>query len=118
MPLCCEKHPHHYHGFVLDMVVNLSDSYKVHSKSESGKNDSCSFGRYDVMIEPLDKTGKAFILEFKVLDPDEDEKMLEDTLANAGFKLKKNNMKLSLYPPAFCQVRFVSMDLHLEGKNV
>ena len=35
------------------------------------------------MIEPFDKSKKAFILEFKVLDPDEDEKTLEDTLANA-----------------------------------
>ena len=51
-----------YHGFVLGMVVNLSDTYKVRSNRESG------FGRYDVMIEPLDKTKKAYILEFKVLD--------------------------------------------------
>ena len=56
-----------YHGFVLGMVVNLADTYKVRSNRESG------YGRYDVMIEPLDKTGKAFIFEFKVLDPDEDE---------------------------------------------
>lgn len=32
-----------------------------------------------VMMEPKDKTDKTFILEFKVYDPDLDEKTLEDT---------------------------------------
>ncbi len=66
-----------YHGFVLGMVVNMADTYFVRSNRESG------YGRYDVMLEPVDKNGKAFIFEFKVLDPDEDEETLEDTLAAA-----------------------------------
>ena len=36
--------------FVLGMVVNLSDAYKVRSNRESG------FGRYDVRIERIDRT--------------------------------------------------------------
>ena len=79
-----------YHGFVLGLVVNLSDAYKVRSNRESG------FGRYDVMIEPLDKTKKAFILEFKVLDPDEDEKTLEDTLANARVQIEEKRYETEL----------------------
>ena len=79
-----------YHGFVLGLVVNLSDAYKVRSNRESG------FGRYDVMIEPLDKTKKAFILEFKVLDPDEDEKTLEDTLANARAQIEEKRYETEL----------------------
>ena len=38
-----------YHGFVLGMVVDLADRYTVRSNRESG------YGRYDVMIKPLDK---------------------------------------------------------------
>ena len=53
-----------YHGFVLGMVVDLSDRYRIRSNRESG------YGRYDVMMESLDKTGKAFIFKFKVLDPE------------------------------------------------
>ncbi len=79
-----------YHGFVLGLVVNLSDAYKVRSNRENG------FGRYDVMIEPLDKTKKAFILEFKVLDPDEDEKTLEDTLANARAQIEEKRYETEL----------------------
>ena len=60
-----------YHGFVLGLMVDLSDRYRITSNRESG------FGRYDVMLEPKDKTDKAFILEFKVHDPDLAEKTLD-----------------------------------------
>ena len=36
-----------YHGFVLGLMVDLSDRYVITSNRESG------FGRYDVMLEPL-----------------------------------------------------------------
>ena len=37
-----------YHGFVLGLLVDLQDKYRLRSNRESG------FGRYDVMLEPLD----------------------------------------------------------------
>jgi len=36
-------------------VVNLSDTYQIRSNRESG------YGRYDVMMKPKDRHGKAFI---------------------------------------------------------
>ena len=62
-----------YHGFVLGLIVELEDRYIVTSNRESG------FGRYDVMLEPRDKSDDAFIIEFKVQDA-ETEKKLEDTV--------------------------------------
>ncbi len=41
-----------YHGFVLGMVVDLSDRYVITSNRESG------FGRYDVMLKPKGVKGK------------------------------------------------------------
>ncbi len=41
------------------MLVGLRDSYYVNSNRESG------YGRYDIMLEPKDKTGNSFIMEFK-----------------------------------------------------
>ena len=79
-----------YHGFVLGMVVNLSDTYEVKSNRESG------YGRYDVMLEPKDRNGKAFIFEFKVLNPYEEEKTLEDTLANAHKQIKEKKYESEL----------------------
>ena len=62
-----------YHGFVLGLMVELSGRYAVTSNRESG------FGRYDVMLEPLNGNEKddAIIMEFKVHDP-EDEKTLKE----------------------------------------
>ena len=63
-----------YHGFVLGLLVDLREDYVITSNRESG------YGRYDVMLEPLDKNKDAFILEFKVHDSKE-EKSLEENHA-------------------------------------
>ena len=65
-----------YHAFVLGMLVCLKDTYYVNSNRESG------FGRYDIMLEPIDKNGNSFIIEFKVLD-DLLETTIEQTIENA-----------------------------------
>lgn len=65
-----------YHAFVLGMLVGLKDTYYVNSNRESG------FGRYDIMLEPMDKNGNSFIIEFKVLD-DLLETTIEQTIENA-----------------------------------
>lgn len=65
-----------YHGFVLGLMVDLSDRYSITSNRESG------FGRYDIMLEPHDKNDDAIIMEFKVHDA-EDEKSLQDTVEAA-----------------------------------
>lgn len=100
-----------YHGFVLGMVVNLSDTYKVRSNRESG------FGRYDVMIEPLDKTKKAYILEFKVLDSDEDEKTLGDTLANAHAQIEEKQYEAELISSGYLPEQIRKYGFAFRGKE-
>lgn len=65
-----------YHGFVLGLMVDLTDRYAVISNRESG------FGRYDVILEPRQSGMDAIILEFKVFNPRK-EKTLEDTVVEA-----------------------------------
>ncbi|MEM7402795.1 MAG: PD-(D/E)XK nuclease domain-containing protein [Myxococcota bacterium] len=48
-----------YHGFVLGMMHHLRDRYIVDSQRESG------LGRYDLALEPKDKTLPGFVMEFK-----------------------------------------------------
>ena len=64
-----------YHGFVLGLIVELKGRYHISSNRESG------YGRYDVMLEPVNDTDPAFVLEFKICE--EGEKTLEDTVAAA-----------------------------------
>lgn len=65
-----------YHGFILGMIVDLADQYRITSNRESG------LGRYDVMMEPLKERKKAVVMEFKVFNPAK-EKDLNETVKNA-----------------------------------
>lgn len=65
-----------YHGFVLGIMIELKDSYYITSNRESG------YGRYDVMLEPMEPEKPAFVLEFKVQNK-EAEATLKDTVAVA-----------------------------------
>lgn len=65
-----------YHAFVLGMLVGLKDTYYVNSNRESG------MGRYDIMLEPKDKNGNSFIMEFKVFK-DGKESDINETISNA-----------------------------------
>ena len=71
-----------YHGFVLGLLVELRGNYEVLSNGESG------YGRYDVMLCPLKEDELAFVLEFKVHDPDA-EKTLKDTVDAALFQIEE-----------------------------
>ena len=61
-------------------MVDKAASHIVKSNRESG------FGRYDVVMEPKNKEDVAVIMEFKVLDSQDEEKSLEDT----AFLARKN----------------------------
>lgn len=68
-------------------MVELSGRYVLTSNRESG------FGRYDVMLEPLNpETDAGIIMEFKVFRP-RTEKSLEDTVEAALKQIEKRNMK-------------------------
>ena len=78
-----------YHGFVLGLMVELSDRYTVTSNRESG------FGRYDVMLEPRDKAkDDAIIMEFKVQSTKEKE--LSDTVSAALRQIEEKDYQASL----------------------
>ncbi|MEM7403364.1 MAG: PD-(D/E)XK nuclease domain-containing protein, partial [Myxococcota bacterium] len=48
-----------YHAFVLGMLQHLRDRYIIESEQTSG------LGRYDLALEPKDKTQLGFVFEFK-----------------------------------------------------
>ena len=68
-----------YHGFVLGLMVDQTENYIITSNRESG------YGRYDIMLEPIDKSNEnlpCIVIEFKVINPKK-EKTLEETVEAA-----------------------------------
>ncbi len=100
-----------YHGFVLGLMVELSDRYVIISNRESG------FGRYDVVVEPLQKEDNAYILEFKVYDP-EDEKTLEDTVKAALAQIEDKKYETNLLAKGIQSERIHKYGFAFEGKTV
>lgn len=100
-----------YHGFVLGLISELADKYHITSNRESG------FGRYDVMIEPLEHTLPAFVLEFKVVNPIR-EKNLEETVKNALSQIDEKAYDTELIARGIAKERIRHYGFAFEGKNV
>ena len=98
-----------YHAFVLGMLVGLKDSYYVNSNRESG------YGRYDIMLEPKDKNGNSFIMEFKVLE-DREEKTIKETIENAKKQIEEKKYEESLKERGFKNITKMVYAFH--GKEV
>ena len=97
-----------YHAFVLGMLVGLKDSYYVNSNRESG------MGRYDIMLEPQDKTKNSFIIEFKVAD-DMEENTIEDVIANAKKQIEDRDYESNLKERGFNNI--TKMVFAFKGKE-
>lgn len=100
-----------YHGFVLGLIVELSDTYKISSNRESG------FGRYDVMLEPFDHNQNAYILEFKVFNPRID-KSMKDTVLKALKQIDDKNYDVELIDRGFCKDQIFHYGFAFHGKCV
>ena len=98
-----------YHAFALGLLVGLKDTYYVNSNRESG------MGRYDIMLEPKDKNGNSFIMEFKVYRKDK-EKTIEETIANAKRQIEEKGYETNLREKGFENI--TKMVFAFKGKEV
>lgn len=100
-----------YHGFVLGLLVELRDRYRVCSNRESG------YGRYDVMLISLHANDDAIVIEFKVKDPEE-EGSLQDTVKAALQQITEKNYDAELEAAGIPKDRIRHYGFAFEGKKV
>ena len=100
-----------YHGFVLGLIVDLAGRYQIRSNRESG------LGRYDVMMEPLNQSDNAIIMEFKVFSEQKD-KTLEKAVENALKQIEKMKYDTELISRGICKERIRHYGFAFDGQTV
>ncbi len=100
-----------YHGFVLGLLVDLAGRYEVTSNRESG------FGRYDVMLKPLNQKDNAIIIEFKIFNPKK-EKSLEETVHAALNQIGEKKYEQVLICNGIGKERIRKYGFAFKGKKV
>lgn len=99
-----------YHGFVLGLIVELTDKYVITSNRESG------FGRYDIIMEPRRPENDAIIIEFKVQHSSE--KNLADTVQKSLEQIEERNYQSDLLSRGIPEERIRKYGFAFCGKKV
>ena len=103
-----------YHGFVLGLMVDQSENYIITSNRESG------FGRYDMMLEPIDKNNDKYpgiIIEFKVINSRK-ENSLEETVKAALNQIEEKNYDAELIKRGVNKENIHHYGFAFKGKEV
>ena len=103
-----------YHGFVLGLMVDQTENYIITSNRESG------YGRYDIMLEPIDKSNEnlpCIVIEFKVINPKK-EKTLEETVEAALKQIEDKGYDAELVKRGVKKENIHHYGFAFKGKNV
>lgn len=104
----------HYHVFILGMLLGLRRRYYIHSNREGGR------GRYDLVVEPMDKSKNGLVIEFKVAKEKEDlEKASEEALAQIEEKRYYEELRdRGIEKIILVGISFYQRDFKLQGKII
>ena len=103
-----------YHGFILGLIVEQCENYRIRSNRESG------FGRYDVMMIPKEHVRKclpAIVMEFKVYNGRK-EQTLEETVQAALQQIEDKHYDAELLAQGFKKAQIHHYGFAFQGKKV
>ena len=103
-----------FHGFVLGLIVDQTENYIITSNRESG------YGRYDIMLEPIDKTNEklpGIVIEFKVINHRK-ENSLEETVKAALKQIEEKNYNAELIKRGVKEENIHHYGFAFRGKEV
>ena len=103
-----------YHGFVLGLMVDQTENYLIISNRESG------YGRYDIMLEPIDKSNEklpGIVIEFKVINPKK-ETTIEDTVEAALEQIEEKKYDAELIKRGVKKENIHHYGFAFKGKEV
>ena len=109
-----EESERFYHGLVLGLMVDQVDNYILSSNRESG------FGRYDIMLEPIDKNNEKYpgiVIEFKVFNQKKED-TLEETVENALRQIKEKDYDAELIKRGVKEENIYHYGFAFKGKEV
>lgn len=107
-----KTHPERfYHGFVLGLIVDMAGRYYIRSNRQSG------LGRYDVMMEPKNRTDDAIVMEFKVFSEKKDQ-ILENAVANALQQIEQMKYDTELISRGIPKERIRHYGFAFDGQKV
>ena len=89
-----------YHGLIMGMGLYLEGEYITKSNIESG------LGRYDFLIEPKNKSKRAFIMEFKSTDSVE---KLEEVSKEALEQIENKKYDISLKQNGIKEITYIGI---------
>ena len=89
-----------YHGLIMGMGLYLEGEYITKSNIESG------LGRYDFLIEPKNKSKRAFIMEFKSTDSVE---KLEEVSKEALEQIENKKYNISLKQKGIKEITYIGI---------
>ena len=96
---------------MLGLIVDLAGKYRITSNRESG------FGRYDVVMEPLQAQRDAIVMEFKVQNKAR-EKSLQCTVENALSQILEKQYDEELIARGIPQERIRHYGFAFCGKQI
>ena len=103
-----------FHGLVLGLMVDQTENYIITSNRESG------YGRYDIMLEPIDKSNEkqpGIVIEFKVINPKK-EKTLEETVEAALKQIEDKGYDAELVKKGIKRENIHHYGFAFKGKKV